>query len=301
LFIHRPFRFFGLCLLLTSTAALLNAAPVEWLPEHIRSTSKQQNRQFVQLQDIALSPQKNRLYVVDRRNHQVNLLNSQNLALIKAFGEKNLRFPQDITITPNQHILVADGKQGTIVRWDVSQLLPKYLGSVRFPKKNVHSIAAIDNQTYVFLDSFRNRLALVKNDKILREVGGLGQGRQQFRNPKDVSYRHGKIFVADTGNKRILVFDAKLKPLFTLNKQAAFLFQKPNALAIDERGYLFVADEGRHIVWIFDQNYHKVSSVSYLTLQRRKLYRPSGVAVSNGQLWISSDSQNGLFLFKFKR
>lgn len=298
MFIFRLFRFLGLSIILASIAAFAHAAPGKLPPKHIRSTSKLQNKQFVQLQDIALSPQKNRLYVIDRRNHQVNLLNSESLGLIKAFGEKNLRFPQDITMTPNQHILVADGKQGTIVRWDVNHLIPKYLGAVRFPKKNVHSIAAINNQTYVFLDSFRNRLALVKNDKILREIGGLGQGRQQFRNPKDVFYKNDKIFVADTGNKRILVFDTKLKPLFTLNKNATFPFLKPNAVTVDERGFLFVADEGRHIVWIFDQNYHVINSVNYLTLKRRKLYRPSGVAATKGKLWVSSDSQNGLFLFK---
>ena len=63
----------------------------------------------------------------------------------------------------------------------------------------------------------------------------------------------GRVFVADTGNKRILAYDADGNFILQIGSQGLSIgqFDEPVGLAFDPRGYLYVADTWNQLVQVF--------------------------------------------------
>ena len=63
----------------------------------------------------------------------------------------------------------------------------------------------------------------------------------------------GRVFVADTGNKRILVYDADGNFIQQIGNEGLSIgqFEEPVGLAVDPRGYLYVADTWNQRVQVF--------------------------------------------------
>ncbi|HJN10327.1 MAG TPA: DUF3179 domain-containing (seleno)protein [Pirellulaceae bacterium] len=65
--------------------------------------------------------------------------------------------------------------------------------------------------------------------------------------------KQDRLFVPDTGNHRILVYDTQGKLLMTFGKQGKGdgQFDRPNGLALDDRGFLYVCDSGNQRIQKF--------------------------------------------------
>jgi len=64
----------------------------------------------------------------------------------------------------------------------------------------------------------------------------------------------GNVFVTDPGNKRVVVFDPKGKPLFSFNKlKGEDTLQMPVYIAINKEGDVFVSDRLLGAVFIFSE------------------------------------------------
>ncbi len=63
----------------------------------------------------------------------------------------------------------------------------------------------------------------------------------------------GRVFVADTGNKRILVYDSDGNFILQIGSEGLSIgqFEEPVGLSIDPRGYLFVADTWNQRIQVF--------------------------------------------------
>ncbi|RRR74446.1 MAG: hypothetical protein EI684_07105 [Candidatus Viridilinea halotolerans] len=113
---------------------------------------------------------------------------------------------------------------------------------------------------------FRNMNAATTNGPAANISLGAGEGSDlnQFRNPTAVALGpDGKLYVADTGNHRVLVFN----PNFTNGQSASEVFGQtgiagttdrifngPTGVAVDEQNNLYVADKGNNRVLRFSQN-----------------------------------------------
>lgn len=97
-----------------------------------------------------------------------------------------------------------------------------------------------------------------------------------FDKPAAIVARNGRIYVADTGTRTIIVFDVPRRKLFRFGTRPPGNLLKPAGLALDGNMNVYVADASRRKVLVYD---------SLGLFQRavggpEDLERPTGVAVS---------------------
>jgi sugar lactone lactonase YvrE len=129
--------------------------------------------------------------------------------------------------------------------------------------------------------------------KVLLTLGaaGGGAGPDGFVAPNDVVVaRDGTIFVAEGhggDNSRIAVFDRNGKYLREIGKKGSGLleFDQPHALALDDKGRLFVGDRSNNRIQILTQD-------GKFLEEWPQFSRPSGIYI-RGDLIYVADSESG--------
>ncbi|MDA8100265.1 MAG: SBBP repeat-containing protein [Nitrospiraceae bacterium] len=98
--------------------------------------------------------------------------------------------------------------------------------------------------------------------------------------PYGVTTRQGKIFVSDVLLKRVVVFDQVAKRMSMIGEEGAVLL--PAAVAVDEKGTIYVADAGGGKIAVYDVH------GEYLTAFPLKGGKPVGIALNRklGRLYV---------------
>lgn len=104
-------------------------------------------------------------------------------------------------------------------------------------------------------------------------IEGLG-----LNYPSDMFLAGEKIYIADTGNSRIVIADLKGKPLQILEcaQNAADRLKEPQGVFVTEEGHLYVADSGNGRIVEFDEN------GSYI----REIGRPETTLIADTQGYV---------------
>ena len=81
------------------------------------------------------------------------------------------------------------------------------------------------------------------------ESGGDGMGK-----PYAIAVHKGRIFVSDTVDRNVKVFDVPEKKFFLIKDVPAGELQKPLGIDVDGEGNLFVADATSRVIHVFDRD-----------------------------------------------
>jgi len=136
-------------------------------------------------------------------------------------------------------------------------------------------------------------------------LGAESAGDHLVEKPYGVAIFGGSVFVVDTRNAGYAVFDLAGERTRMVRPGGAGVLKKPINIAIDADGTRFVTDTGRSLVVVFDREDRFVR-----TLGEPGAFRPVGIAVAAGQLYISDiehhqvlilDKMTGSVLSKFGR
>ena len=120
-------------------------------------------------------------------------------------------------------------------------------------------------------------------NRLVSSFGGPGSGDGELLEPRGVAVdAAGRIFVADTGNRRVQLFDADGQWLATLGADADL--QQPCDLAVDSRGTVYVADALADAVVRFTPDGRVLSRFT------PGFYRPRGVAIGPGDVLYVADT-----------
>ena len=94
--------------------------------------------------------------------------------------------------------------------------------------------------------------------------------------PSSIAARDGRIYVADSVRRSVIVFDIPRRRIFQFGLRAPGTLAKPTAIALDRRGRAYVADATLRKVFVYD-----TLGLHQLTLgSKDELHRPTGVAVN---------------------
>lgn len=110
-------------------------------------------------------------------------------------------------------------------------------------------------------DIFRTPAAYVPQDTVLgTDLTWKGKSLEAFKAPQDMFVApDGNIYVADTGNNRIVVLDNSLRTVLKVitsfdNAGQSDAFSGPTGVCVTEDGWLFVADSQNKRIVALDEN-----------------------------------------------
>ncbi|HMN97738.1 MAG TPA: NHL repeat-containing protein [Phycisphaerales bacterium] len=124
--------------------------------------------------------------------------------------------------------------------------------------------------------------------------GSFGSGPGEFRFPEGIATdANGWIFVSDTGNHRVQVFDRSGGFIRQWGERGSKreAFNRPLGIAADSI-WVYVADSGNDRVQVFDKDGRFVTILGGPGSGEGGLRRPTGVAVDRGDTVVIADSDN---------
>jgi sugar lactone lactonase YvrE len=116
--------------------------------------------------------------------------------------------------------------------------------------------------------------------------GGQGEEEGLFQGPRGVAAAKGKVYVADTRNRRIQVFDAKGRFIASFGREAGL--EEPFDLVVDEQGNIYVLDPLKDCVVKLSPEGRLLGKLG----TKFGLYRPRGIDIHNGSLYIADTGGN---------
>jgi DNA-binding beta-propeller fold protein YncE len=117
--------------------------------------------------------------------------------------------------------------------------------------------------------------------------------------PMDVAKIGEFLYVSDTNNKRVQVFDTSGTPVFRFGKEGEGKgeFKFPYGITGDKEGNVYVADLYNGKISIHDQ---KGKFIKYFETKDKLLKSPAGIRMVNEKLYVTDVQQNRVYVFNLK-
>lgn len=126
-----------------------------------------------------------------------------------------------------------------------------------------------------------------------------GFGADALVKPMDVAVIGGKIYVSDTMNKRVQVFDMEGKPLLKFGqegkKQGQFSF--PYGIAGDSQGNIYVADLYNGCISVFDNNGKFIKYFAEKKPEEKTIDTPGGLRIIDNKVYVTEIKKSQVTVF----
>lgn len=118
-----------------------------------------------------------------------------------------------------------------------------------------------------------------------------------LQRPMGVTVDGRKIFVSDTNNRRIVVFDYDGNPLYTFGKlgEGKGEFKFPYGIAVDNSGLVYVADLLNGKISVFNQD---GEFIKYFAEDKKNIFSsPAGLCIYENKVFVTDVQQNKVMVF----
>ena len=252
---------------------------------------------LMQPHDAAFSPDGKLIYLTDMANSRIVVLDAMTLRLAGSFGKGELSYPHDAEFDRAGRLLVADTGNDRIAIYDVRGAQARLAGELTGLSGPEGVGVAPDGRVFV-TNTRAATLSVFRDGKLEQTLGRYGSGEGEFANPHDVDVAaDGSVYVVDSGNNRVQVFDAALKPRPGFGP--AYKLSQPKYLAMDgER--IWLADEFNHRILLLDRS-HKLLGVLGTGQRGRSanaFHKPEAVMVRGQDVWVIDTYNDRIVLLR---
>jgi DNA-binding beta-propeller fold protein YncE len=155
------------------------------------------------------------------------------------------------------------------------------------------------------VDTLANEICVFNpvSGRLVRRFGSHGTNHGQFNYPTHISLdQRGKIYVTDSLNFRVQMFDMKGKYLFhigTLGDASGHL-AVPKGVGIDRFGHIYIVDSYLSTIQIFDQKGRYLLGIGGPGRQSGQFQVPTGLAVdSENKIYICDSLNNRVQILQY--
>ncbi|MGH2904105.1 MAG: 6-bladed beta-propeller [Solirubrobacteraceae bacterium] len=261
---------------------------------------------------LAIDPT-GRLFVsdtVDSRVEEFAPLTDAYLGTLPSPGGHTTGFnrPAGIAVDPRGSIYVADPADGRISRfWGDGTYLseiggPADIGGAGLSEASSMAVAAATGDLYV-ADTFHNRVLVYSPTGTLLARYGAGAGNGspgsgpgEFNHPEALAVDGaGDIYVADTGNNRVVELSPSGAPLAQWGSRgnADGRLHSPTGITLDAASHVYVVDSQNNRVEVFDSSGHFLEKWGERGIGPGEFSQPTAIAVDcAGNVYVADTNNN---------
>ena len=184
----------------------------------------------------------------------------------------------DVTVTPNDEIVIADYGNKCVVVLDNKLNLLKVIGQGDGNSRLVipNGVAVTDNNIIAVSDRFSDQVKKYSlQGELLSVIGCWGNKNGQFTNPRGLAFNNNKLlYVVDQYNYRVQVFQQDDTFAFSFGNRGSNpgQFHCPVKIAIDPNNNVLVTDRDANCINIFKANGQFIQTIN--------TYRPCAITIS---------------------
>jgi DNA-binding beta-propeller fold protein YncE len=236
--------------------------------------------------DLAFGPDGN-IYIADKFANRVAVLDPDTLEIVSSIDDGALSGAHDVSFGPDGTLYVSATGLNAVVRYDLSNGVPKNLGALG-PFPRTEGVLAHSNGNLYVMASGSGVLYAVENDAVVAFAEGMPGAHDVAEAPD------GTIWVADNFQRRLVHFNADLEQLGTI-EVPQYGFRGPRYMDIDPDGTLIVADQDAHRILRIDPFSGDLLGVIGTGVPGEGpnvLDDPEGVAVRGSEFFFSDSDNN---------
>jgi DNA-binding beta-propeller fold protein YncE len=288
---------------LTALAVLCCCAALAWA-QGVPALKAAQLAEFAdglsQPHDGAFSPDGRLIYLTDMANGRMVVLEAMTLKPVGTFGKGELAYPHDAEFDRAGRLLVADTGNDRIAIYAVDAPKARLVGELK-GLQGPEGVAVAPDGRVLATNTRSGSLAVFRDGRLERTLGAWGSGENEFSHPHDVDVApDGTIYVVDSGNNRVQVFDA------ALNSQPAvgptLKLNRPTYLAVDGENR-WLADEYNHRVLLLDRRHQPIGQLGSGRQGKgpNAFYKPEAVLARGPHVWVIDTYNDRVVLLRVER
>lgn len=254
---------------------------------------------------------KGNIYVADTYVGAVFIFNTEGEKVGFIHNGREVHFEQVIGLAmdDNDRLFVSDSHLKTIFVFDAAHRLVGSFGADSLERPSGIALDTKNRLLYV-TDVAKNQVAVFDADtyKFQRAIGGppAKPGEEDpgtFARPTNVAVdAKGDIYVSDTINNRIQIFDAEgnFLSMFGRGGDGPGYFGRPKGLAVDRDGHIWVADTSMDRVQVFDRKGQLAGYFGVHGTLPGQFTLPTGVAIdSQNRVMVTEQFKGRLQIFRY--
>jgi len=254
---------------------------------------------------------KGNIYVADTYVGAVFIFSTEVEKVNFIHNGREVHFEQIIGLAmdDNDRLFVSDSHLKTIFVFDPAHRLVGSFGADSLERPSGIALDTKNRLLYV-TDVVKNHVAVFDADtfKFQRAIGGPPEkpGDEDpgtFARPTNVAVdAKGDIYVSDTINNRIQIFDAEgnYLSMFGRGGDGPGYFGRPKGLAVDRDGHIWVADTSMDRVQVFDRKGQLAGYFGMHGTLPGQFVLPTGVAIdSQNRVMITEQFKGRLQIFRY--
>ena len=213
-------------------------------------------------------------------------------------GQGKLALPIGIAISADGRIFVTDVSQDRVFVYRER----KYIAAIgeKGDLDGPSGVAVDDTRGLVYVTDAKKHYVKVYSSKdysSVRTIGTRGSETGQFNYPTNITVdTEGKVYVVDSGNFRVQIFDAEGKFLRAIGKLGDMpgSLARPKGIAVDSEGHIYVVDTAFANFQIFDREGTLLLAVGGHGDPPGRFWLPAGMAVDHQDRIYVVDQYPGL-------
>jgi DNA-binding beta-propeller fold protein YncE len=219
-------------------------------------------------------------------------------------GSVTLATPSGLAIDDRGRLWVADARLNRIVAFDAGGTVVMTIGQKdEFRAAGGVAFDPAGKRLYI-ADARRHAIRVydTASGTFLFEFGRRGSAPAELNFPTHLFIRHGRLYVSDTMNFRVQVFDLEGRHLASIGAMGANLgqFARPKGVAVDAAGHVYVADAAFNNFQIFDPAGALLLFVGRVGTNRGEFWLPAGLHIDgNDRLYVVDQYNRRVQVFQF--
>ncbi|WP_457627704.1 SMP-30/gluconolactonase/LRE family protein [Persephonella sp.] len=215
---------------------------------------------------------------------------------IDHIGDYGLSSPVDIAVDKKGRIFVSDSMLGTVfITNEDGEFLGRIGGGVIIRPTG---LAIDDGMNWLYItDTVAGKIYVIslKDKKLVRKIGKIGVKEGEFNRPTYITVdRQGRLYVSDSMNARIQIFDRNGNFLTMFGERGTSIgtFANPRGIAVDSDGNIYVSDTLLSAIQIFNIKGELLLVFGNYGTKNGEFAYPEDITITKNDLIFVSDSYN---------